>query len=422
MRRRLGAWLVLILALPGCGAPYIKGLPTAAGHSASPPTPITASTPSTGLGSRRADDVNGDGYADLFFDFGSLGVVYGSPRGLDPESRTVLPVRDEQGLSAPAVNAFELLHTDNRADFDGDGFDDILLKGCSPVPSCQDRPLISWGGPRGLRTPTPTRVPLPKDKAVEAMVAGDFDGDGVGDVALAPYDGAGAWGEGKGSLMVLYGPFSRTGLPARHTSQPTSVDFQSFTADEIDGRRSTALVAGHAEETTTQLFSADRDGLAKQGRGLQWGTVAAFGDFDGDGRRDLAVGFEAPQDGNRLTVLYGNGRRGMFEGTGAAVTGDFDGDGRDDLAFGGRSYGWQPPTPSRIFWGGAGGLRTSEAIGGMDAAPLAAGDYDGDGDDELLLAAPLSGGVPANGVKIWVTDGRRVLTSFSCGGMARGCR
>ena len=230
-------------------------------------------------------------------------------------------------------------------------------------------------------------------------------------------------------MIAWYGPFSRKGVPTRQTSQSTSVDFTRFTVDDIDGRHATALVAEHADEDGTQLFSADPDGLAKEGRVLKWGTAAAFGDFDGDGGRDLAIGFEAPQEGDRLTVHYGNGSHAVFEGTGAAVAGDFNGDGRDDLAFGGRAYGWQPSTPPRILWGGVGGLREGGAIGGMDdpalaqgdVPPLAAGDYDGDGDDELLLAAPINGGLAINGdsVKIWVTDGRRMLSSFLCGGKDR---
>ncbi|MEV4089810.1 hypothetical protein AB0J43_57040, partial [Nonomuraea fuscirosea] len=59
------------------------------------------------------------------------------------------------------------------------------------------------------------------------------------------------------------------------------------------------------------------------------------------------------------------------------------------------------------FWGTAGGLRAGGRLAAAAGSrPLAAGDYDGDGDDELALASG------ADDFQIIVTDGRKTLTTL----------
>ncbi|MER5623331.1 FG-GAP-like repeat-containing protein [Streptosporangium sp. NPDC002544] len=314
-----------------------------------------------------------------------------------------------------------------RADLDGDGFGDLLAYGSIPGRDKQQRPHIFWGGPRGLdaRTPpTPIQAPVTNRLASHRTVAGDFNGDGAADVAMSSPHGD---DDGGADLAVLYGPFSRAAVPARHTIQPspTGEELWRMTVDRVDGRRPTGLVVyggDDGEQAAGWLLTAGPDGLSKQGRRLNEGMAAAFGDFDGDGARDVAVGddggrnnepgfeTEPPSVDKTLTIYYGDGRQAVFKGiAGPAVSGDFDGDGHDDLAFGGVVPSWNLTSyiPARIFWGGSDGLRAGENVDGVGrAAPLAAGDYDGDGDDELAFAHR------DDDLKIVITDGKRALASF----------
>ncbi|GAA2212435.1 hypothetical protein GCM10009850_078970 [Nonomuraea monospora] len=380
----------------------------------SPASTGSGATPgSTRPASGKADDVNGDGYADLVAEFGPadrrrLGVVHGSPQGLAPSKGAVVP---------PDTFTSWLIGGGTRADLDGDGFGDVL--GYGGPPDQPQGPHVLWGGPDGIAataSPTPVRLPATSGAASYRAVAGDFDGDGAADMAMATPPKSGGLAA---DLTVLYGPFTRDGAAARSGVQPspTGRDFWRMTADEIDGRRATALIVHQAddgEQTSGLLLAAGPGGLARTGRKLNPGMAAAFGDFDGDGARDVAVGddgsrnnepgyeTEPPSVDRTLTVYYGNGRQAAFKGTsGAAVAGDFDGDGRDDLAFGGAA------TAPKVFWGAAGGLRAGAAVAGVaEGVPLAAGDYDGDGDDELVFVTGKEDSV------VVVTDGRKALTRF----------
>ncbi|NUR27798.1 MAG: hypothetical protein HOV83_18470 [Catenulispora sp.] len=403
MLRRLPLLLALLL-LTGCGG-----------------------SPSEQRG--RPADVDGDGhddlvlYVDLWYRVPAakrfLVVVPGSAKGVDASRKVVIPQERFHSW---------LLGLGIRADLDGDGFGDVLNYGWPGDEQERTGTYVYWGGPHGIAADAvPTQLSAANGPGSSAAngpgsssarcVAGDFDGDGAADVAMA--DG--------GGLLVMYGPFDRDAEPARRTVQrsPTGGEFWRMTADRIEGRRATGLVVNSAddgEQTTGWLLGAGPDGPAKQARKLNQGLASAFGDFDGDGRRDVALGdngsrnTEAPGDvragvAGTLTVYYGDGEVTTFHGMkGLLVSGDFDGDGRDDLAFGGESdlvagYARQPIW---TLWGGPGGLRRGNGIAGMArGTPLASGDYDGDGDDELVL-----GDAVGPTFHVLVSDGRKVLTRF----------
>jgi uncharacterized repeat protein (TIGR01451 family) len=140
-------------------------------------------------------------------------------------------------------------------------------------------------------------------------------------------------------------------------------------------------------------------------------------DFDGDGRPDLAVfSAEGLYGSTAVTVARGTGQALDLAHTAyasdiypyswgwASATGDFDGDGFTDLA-GGASQGYRGHTSVGavgVLYGSAAGLNRDrwqymdEATPGIAATPrqfegfgnaVAAGDFNGDGRDDLAVAA-----------------------------------
>jgi hypothetical protein len=235
-----------------------------------------------------------------------------------------------------------------------------------------------------------------------SLASGDFDRDGFVDLAIGAMGATVAGVEQAGRVAVLRGTATGPGLGWLH----------SFGEDDLGG-------APEEED--------------------HFGRVLATGDWNGDGATDLAIGVPGDDpDGigsaGGVYVRYGNdaeppvpgamwsndhqywsyatvvlgGFAGPSEIFGSSLaTGDFNGDGLDDLAIGvpgddvqagsffagsvtvlmGNAVGLIPGggnTFHRLHLTYATGIQNSEEFG----AALAAGDFNGDGRDELAVGAP----------------------------------
>ena len=268
---------------------------------------------------------------------------------------------------------------------------------------------------------------LPATTATAAPAAGptaDFNGDGYGDVAFAaPYakvDGKGM----AGYVAVVYG--GATGLdPAKNTviSQNTAgvpgaaeaedTFGEAIAPADLNGDGYTDLAVGSPGEdvgddadggSVTVLWGSA--GGLKNGTTVKdpavsshdhWGNLLTAGDFDGDGKADLAASAYADP-----YVL-----RGPFTTTGttgavqrvalpeasysvdAMAAGDTNDYGRSDLALTYRvhldsdeSGSW---SKGAAYLGTATGLDTSLPRPLNGGTSLALGDIDGDGYDEIAL-------------------------------------
>ncbi|MEU5701647.1 FG-GAP repeat domain-containing protein [Streptomyces aurantiacus] len=394
-----------------------------------PVTSPTATAPvPRGRGSKVADDVNGDGYPDFAYSAecgayeparayrkSCLVVLYGSAHGLDPAVHTLLEPGD---AALPKYVDAHPTWNPSLVDLDGDGYADIKYGA-----------FVVWGGPTGPRPDTPDST-LPDG----TTGPGDFDGDGHPDLAAA-----------SDPFRILYGPFDRKARPSRTDPDGLAPITGSFaegegglSAGDADGDDKTDLVAsarGYNGEPTLVLLHTGPAGSDAPAQRLRSGSSLAFGDFDGDGKGDIAVGHngnrsddeddvdetEAPAVHDTLTVYPGDGGtpHQLKDVLGYFITGDLDGDGCDELlvnphtgpditvlhgspgGLGSRSI-LRRTGPSRVP-----GTKRAVASYNRYAIVSTVRDFDGDGHAEAVLRWSLPSG---DGPSQWwiVEDGKDV--------------
>lgn len=247
---------------------------------------------------------------------------------------------------------------------------------------------------------------------------GDLNGDGYDDAAVAV---------GADRIAVVYGsargldPRTRNTLRAESAGQEvTGVPWAQFARGDLDGNGFTDLLVTLETGQQYALWGGPHGvtGPARlaTGTAVVQGTERAgweegrVGDFDGDGTADVYRLAEYDRGGTPSggTVSYGpfnrdgkpartqqlDERRSADSAPYKAVAGDYDGDGRDELTV---WFRWTDPEGEgdgltdlvavHHFRGGPRGLslaRNAKNDEGFEGVP---GDADGDGDDELLSIA-----------------------------------
>ncbi len=257
-------------------------------------------------------------------------------------------------------------------DFNGDGIPDLAVANNNAA--SVSILLGTTGGGFSAAPGSPHAVgSLPISIAV-----GDFNGDGIADLAVTNED------DNDVSILLGHGDGTFTsGSPIAVGTAPIFVAVEDFNGDGI----ADLAVANHGSNNVSILLG-NGDGTFTLGTPIAVGTspfAVAVGDFDGNGHADLAV---ANQGSNNVSILLGNGDGTFTPGSPVAATapvfvvvGDFDGNGTADLA------AVTNNTVTILVGNGSGGFTPGSPIAvGTAPITMAVGDFNGDGIADLAVS------------------------------------
>jgi FG-GAP-like repeat/FG-GAP repeat len=284
-------------------------------------------------------------------------------------------------------------------DFNGDGKLDLAVtnEGSNTV-------SILLGDGTGSFTlassPSTGRLPL-------GVAAGDFNADGKPDLAVSNYCGSANCIVDSVSILLGDG----TGNFTLASSPATGIQGYSIAVGDFNGDGKLDLAVTNYGSNTVSILLGDGTGnftpISSPATGTNPYSVAV-GDFNGDGKLDLAV---ANFGSNTISILRGDGTGhftlALSPATGAnpesVAVGDFNGDGKLDLAV--ANFG--SSTISILLGDGAGSfsLASSPATRGAPKS-VATGDFNGDGKLDLAI-------VGGNTVSVLQGDGTGNFTLVS---------
>jgi FG-GAP repeat len=373
-------------------------------------------------------DFNHDGYADLAIGApgeivsglggaGAVIILYGSPKGLTPQFvPSQFWTQNSPGIPDKVAFANNFGTALATGDFNHDGFADLAIGAPNEAPGGAVN--VIYGSPAGLSTTAvPSQFwsqdsPNVQDAAESgdqfgwSLAVGDFNRDGFADLAIGVPSEAIGTVQYAGAVNVIYG--SAAGLSSVHN----------------------------------QFWHQGAGGLTDAAESYdEFGLSLAVGDFNGDGFADLAIGVPKEsigtiQQAGAVNVIYGsptglsttNGSQFWSQNSAnvldsseyddrfgcALAVGDFNGDGFADLAIGVKHEGVNGAFQAgavNVIYGSPGGLSATavpnqfwsqDSPGILDAAEgdagqeigdrfgwaLVAGDFNGDGRDDLAVGVP----------------------------------
>lgn len=380
-----------------------------------------------GISVASAGDVNGDGINDVILRTAGptqrkkdrpsfIYVIFGSSGKIPSRALSNPTGRDGFKITGIATNDWRSIRVAGAGDVNGDGLSDLIVgipRGSELDPSGAGKSYVLFGKANWSKA----TIDLTKLDAMDGFrldgaapgdasgssvgSAGDFNGDGIGDIAVGAGWSDPSGRQDAGSIYIVYG--------SRETKQPAIdlADLGVATGLRIDGRSA----------------------------GENCGSVvASAGDVNGDGFDDIIIGSSSSDPDARhragsTYVIFGrrafssivesgdlNGSNGFRldgeasgDGSGASVAsaGDFNGDGLSDILIGAP---WADPMgrdqagSSYIVFGKRAGFEavislavlndtsglildggSSEEWSGSDVA--AAGDFNGDGLSDVIIGA-----------------------------------
>jgi len=265
----------------------------------------------------------------------------------------------------------------------------LLLSGAAPASRAQ----LQFSGP----------VNFAVGSSPSTVVTGDFNGDGKLDQAVL--------NTGDHTVSILLGNGDGTFQPA--ISNPVGSNAQFIAVGDFNGDGKLDLVVANGAANTVSVMLGNGDGTFQTAVQYNIGSSADFvavADFNNDEKLDLLVstsGGEGPNEvAGSIAILLGNGdgtfqaakttSTGSFTGTTPFVAvGDFNGDGKFDVATG---NGFAKPNCDShegncvdgnviVFLGKGDGTFQSPvtSVVNFGVDQLVAADFNGDGKTDLAL-------------------------------------
>jgi len=332
------------------------------------------------VGNRPTDivvgDFNGDGKLDFAVtNVGSntVSVLLGDGRG---------GFTDAPGSPIPVGNSpFHIA----VGDFNRDGNLDLAVTNAS-----SNSVSVLLGNGRGGFTAAPGS-PFVVDFGPEGIAVGDFNGDGKPDLAILTYQGG-------NHVSVLLGDGSGGFINAPGAPFNVGIGDVSIAVGDFNGDGNLDLAAPNAGSNTVSVLLGDGKGGFSDAPGSpipvgNFPADIAVGDFNGDGKLDLAITniatrFPSLTVTSNVSVLLGNGKGGFTAAPGSPfdvgnqpfgiAVGDFNGDRKLDLAV----ANTRGNNVSVLLGDGSGGFRNapgSPISVGNRPTNIVFGDFNGDG-------------------------------------------
>ena len=300
-------------------------------------------------------DYDGDGDLDLAagnanFSAGQVNRLYRNDSGTLPSSESWASIETETSTTVA------------WGDYDQDGDLDLAVGNF-------DQPIRLYRNESGTLTPI---WQAPIAESTFDLAWGDYDGNGDLDLAV------GNWGQPN----RLYSRSGETLTSIWQSAEASNTESVAWA--DYDGDGDLDLAVGNAGQSN-QIYRNDGGTLAVALILIELENTSslAWGDYDGDGDPDLVVGNSGQpsrlyrNDGQSFTSVWQSNEAGQ---TSDVAWADYDGDGDLDLAVG--EHG-----PNRLYRNDNGQLTAASVWESVEAditLSMAWGDYDGDGDLDLV--------------------------------------